>query len=180
MAARTVLTYEGLQSAPDDGLRRELLGGELYVSPAPSPTDQSAVGDVYAVLRLYAEAHGGKAFVAPIDVVFSQTDATQPDVIYLAADRLALIGEKYIQGAPTLIVEVLSPSSSDVDPGRKLKVYAIHGVAEYWIVDPATKTITAHAEPSGDYYNRVSKSANGAIEALTLPNLHFEIPAQPP
>jgi Uma2 family endonuclease len=172
MVARTILTYDGLQAAPDDGLRRELLGGVLYVSPAPSPRHQSVVGDLYVALRSYAAEHGGKAFVSPIDVVFTQTDATQPDVIYLSPDRLRLIGEKYIEGAPSLIVEVLSPSSSDVDPGRKLQAYARHGVPEYWIVDPSTQVIIAYAEPSGATYLR-SLTGQGAIDAITLPGLQF-------
>ncbi|MBV9646690.1 MAG: Uma2 family endonuclease [Candidatus Eremiobacteraeota bacterium] len=173
MVSRTVLTYDGLESAPDDGLRRELLGGELYVSPAPSPKHQSMVGDVYVALRTYAEQHGGEAFVSPIDVVFTQIDATQPDAIYLAPDRLSLIGKKYILGAPTLIVEVLSPSSSDVDPERKLETYAHYGVPEYWIVDPATRNITVYAEPSGKRYLRKATSVEGTIEALTLQGLQF-------
>jgi Uma2 family endonuclease len=172
---RTTFTYDGLQAAPNDGLRRELLGGELYVSPAPSPLHQDIVREVLVVLDSYAKRHGGKAYSSPIDVVFSQTDATQPDVIYLAADRLSLVGAKYIQGAPSLIVEVLSPSSSDVDPGRKLETYAQHGVPEYWIIDPATRTAVAHAKPSGKRYLQSVASLDGALAALTLPDLRFSI-----
>jgi Uma2 family endonuclease len=171
---RTILTYDGLQSAPDDGLRRELLGGELYVSPAPSPLHQRAVRDVLIALDAYARRHGGEALDSPIDVVFSQTDAVQPDVIYFTAERLTLIGTKYIAGAPSLVVEVISPSSSDVDPGRKLETYARYGVPEYWIVDPVARTITAHARPSGDNYLRTSTGAS-AIESLTLPDLTFAL-----
>lgn len=173
---RTILTYDGLQSAPDDGLRRELLGGELYVGPAPSPVHQDTVGEIFGALRAYAKQHGGKAYTSPIDVVFSQTVAAQPDVIYLGPDRLSLIGAKYIQGAPSLIVEVLSPSSSDVDPGRKLETYAQHGVPEYWIVDPAKRTIVAHAEPVGKSYDRASFSADGSTDAITLPGLRVSLP----
>jgi Uma2 family endonuclease len=176
MVSRTILTYDGMQGAPDDGLRRELLGGDLYVSPAPSPSHQRLVRALLIVLNAYAEQHGGEAFDSPIDVVFSQTDVVQPDVVYFAMDRLFVIGEKNIQGAPSLIVEVLSPSSSDVDPGRKLATYARHGVPEYWIVDPATRIVIAHAEPSGDSYQRVVRDPDGAIEAITLPDLRFVLP----
>ena len=176
MVARTVLTYEGLRAAPNDGLRRELLGGDLYVSPAPSPTHQDAVGELFVALRAYAAEHGGKAFVSPIDVVFSNIDAVQPDVVYIAPSRMSIVGEQNLQGAPTLVVEVLSPSSSTVDPNRKLKTYARFGVPEYWIVDPATLTITAHAEPEGERYMRSVECTWGEIEALTLPGLHFSLP----
>ncbi len=176
MVHRTILTYDGLQSAPDDGLRRELLGGELYVSPAPSPLHQDIVGEVFVVLRDYAALSGGKAYVSPIDVVFSQIDAVQPDVVYFAPDRLSLIGAKNVQGAPSLVVEVLSPLSSNVDPGLKLETYARYGVPEYWIVDSKARTITAHADPSGNRYLQTSHAAGAAIDSLTLPNLTFSLP----
>jgi Uma2 family endonuclease len=176
MVERTVLTYDGMEASPSDGLRRELLGGELYLSSAPSPTHQFVVGEIFSALRAYGQANGGIAFASPIDVVFSQVDATQPDVVYLAPDRLPLIGKKGIMGPPSLIVEVLSPASSDVDPGRKLQVYARHGAPEYWIVDPVARAIRAHADPSGEQYLRVERSADGRIASLTLPGLAFELP----
>jgi Uma2 family endonuclease len=175
MVARTILTYDGLQAAPDDGLRRELLGGDLYVSPAPSPAHQSVVTELILMLGAYAKRHGGRVFPSPIDVVFSQIDAVQPDVVYVGPDRLSVVGPKNIQGAPSLLVEVLSPSSSDIDPGRKLETYARHRVPEYWIVDPATGTIIAHAKPSGKRYLRSATSVDGKIEALTLSGLRFSV-----
>ena len=179
MAARVILTYDGIQTAPDDGLRRELLGGDLYVSPAPTPRHQDAVTELVVVLSAYAKLQGGKAYPAPIDVVFSQIDAVQPDVVYIAPGRLSIIGPKNIQGAPNLLVEVLSPSSSDIDPVRKLATYARYAVPEYWIVDPATGLITAHSEPAGDRYQRVVASVDRTIEAITLPGLRFSLPAAP-
>jgi Uma2 family endonuclease len=177
MEARTILTYDGLASTPDDGLRRELLGGELYVSPAPSPLHQIAVGEIFVALRTYAQQRGGRAFVSPLDVVFAQRDAVQPDVIYLEPDRLRLVGEKCIQGAPNLVVEVLSPSSSDVDPRRKLSTYARYAVPEYWIIDARTAIVSAYAEPTGDRYQHVAHSIDGVITSLTLPGLRFVLPA---
>jgi Uma2 family endonuclease len=173
--ARTILTYDGMQAAPDDGLRRELLGGDLYVSPAPSPAHQSVVTDLILVLGDYAKQHGGRVFPSPIDVVFSQVDAVQPDVVYVGPDQLSIIGPKNLQGAPSLLVEVLSPSSSDVDPVRKLQTYAKHAVPEYWIVDEATRTIVAHADPVCERYERVLAKIDGVIEALTLPGLRFSL-----
>jgi Uma2 family endonuclease len=180
MVARTVLTYEGLQAAPDDGLRRELLGGDLYVSPAPSPRHQRAVRDLLIALDAYAKKHGGEALVAPLDVVFSQIDAVEPDVVYFTTERLSIIGDKNVQGAPSLLVEVLSPSSSDVDPGRKLETYAKFGVPEYWIIDPVTKTTLAHAQPRGERYDEVVRREDGLIESLTLPDLRFELRSSGP
>jgi Uma2 family endonuclease len=176
MRVRTTFTYDDLRDVPDDGLRRELIGGDLYVSPAPSPLHQRVVRAILIALDTYARSHGGEAFASPIDVVFSPSDVAEPDVIYLGPEHLSLIGPKYIQGSPDLVVEVLSPSSSDVDPGPKLNMYALHGVPEYWIVDPTTRTIVAHAEPSGDRYLRTATSIDGAIDSITLPSLQFSLP----
>jgi Uma2 family endonuclease len=177
MRARTIFTYDDLQSVPDDGLRRELIGGDLYVSPAPSPLHQRVVGALFIALNAYTQSHGGAAFVSPIDVVFSPTDVAEPDVIYLGEERLSLVGPKNIQGSPDLVVEVVSPASSDIDPGPKLRMYALHGVPEYWIVDPATRTTVAHAEPSGERYLRTATSVEGTIDAMTLPGLRFSLAA---
>ncbi|MBV9104152.1 MAG: Uma2 family endonuclease [Candidatus Eremiobacteraeota bacterium] len=176
MVARTILTYDGMEAAPSDGLRRELLGGDLYVSPAPSLNHQRVVGKLFVVLDAYAERHGGEAFASPVDVVFSQVDAVQPDLVYFAPDRLSVLTKKNVQGPPSLLVEVLSPATSDVDPGRKLETYATYGVPEYWIIDPETRSAVAHAEPSGNRYLRAANSTDGTITAMTLPELSFTIP----
>jgi Uma2 family endonuclease len=178
MHARTVLTYDDLQAVPEDGLRRELIGGDLYVSPAPSPLHQRVVGAILVALHTYARSQGGEAFTSPIDVVFSPTDVAEPDVLYLRPERLGLIGPKNIQGAPSLVVEVISPSSSDVDPGPKLKMYGKHAVPEYWIVDPVARVITAHADPHDGVYTRSSASVDGTIDALTLADFRFTVPAE--
>ncbi|MGP6191115.1 MAG: Uma2 family endonuclease [Vulcanimicrobiaceae bacterium] len=175
MIARTVLTYDQLQAVPEDGLRRELLGGDLYVTPAPSPVHQRVVGRVYMVLDAYARSRGGEALVSPVDVVFASTDAVQPDVLYIEAERLSIIGPKNIQGAPSLVVEVVSPSSSDVDPGPKLELYARYCVPEYWIVEPGSDTITAYARPSAARYAETRVSTDGCIEAITLAELRFSL-----
>ena len=174
--ARTILTYDRMHAAPDDGLRRELLGGDLYVSPAPSPEHQSIVAELVSILLVYAKRHGGRAYPSPVDVVFSEVDAVQPDVVYVSRERLSIVGAKNLQGAPSLLVEVMSPSSSDIDPGRKLTTYARYGVPEYWIVDPVARTIVAHATPSGPRYEHLAHSVDGTIESITLPNLQFSLP----
>jgi Uma2 family endonuclease len=75
----------------------------------------------------------------------------QPDVFYIAADRLAIISERGIEGAPTLVVEVLSPSTAHLDRGRKMTLYAEHGVPYYWIVDPESRSIEAYALTGATY-----------------------------
>jgi Uma2 family endonuclease len=119
-----ILTYDDIRALPDDGLRRELLGGDLYISTASTPLHQSVVVDLIVELGAYAKLRGDEMFPGPLDVVFSQIDAVQPDIVYVAVENCSIIGPLNIHGAPSLLVEVLSPSSSEVDPGRKLATYA--------------------------------------------------------
>ncbi len=133
---------------------------------------QNVVGSILVALHSYAEMHDGEAFTR-IDVVFSPTDAVQPDVIYLAADRLSLIIEHDSRGAPTLVVEDMEPASSDLDPGRKRETYARYGVPEYWIVDPKKRVVVAHANPIGRSLHPRRNKRKGSITALTLPDLRF-------
>jgi len=169
-----VLTYDDLQHAPDDGLRRELIGGELYMTPAPSPQHQRIVRDVFRALDEYASRSGGEALFAPLDVVFTQIDVVEPDVLYFTAERREAIGETAVRAAPSLVVEILSPSTSEIDAegGKKYTLYARQRVPEYWVVNPKTLRVDAYAEPdraAGMYRNHFV--GDGSIESATLPGL---------
>lgn len=153
---RVILTYQDYCELPDDRIHYEIHEGELWMTPAPTPGHQDVLGNLYDSLRHHIRERGlGKLYFAPIDCLFSDTTITQPDLVYLAPDRLALITERGIEGAPTLVVEVLSPSTRRTDRLRKFQLYAQFGVAHYWIVDPALRTIDAFTlvtdafQPSG-------------------------------
>lgn len=172
MAGKTLLCYQDLASMPTDRLRRELVGGELVVSPSPATRHQVVVGELFAALREYAIARGGVAFVAPLDVVLTQHDVVEPDVFYVGAEQLDIVGERAIEGAPRFVIEVLSPSSRGVDAegGAKYRLYARHGVCEYWVVDPDARTIDAYTAPHpvAQRY-RERKNAVGRMGATALP-----------
>jgi Uma2 family endonuclease len=154
---RVVLTYRDYAALPDDGRRHEIHEGELSVTPAPNPRHQDIVLNVATVLRAHVAEHGlGKVFVAPVDVILSDTTIVQPDVVYVATDRLALISGRGIEGAPTLVLEVLSPATASNDRHTKMQLYARHGVPWYWIVDPDARTLDAYA-------------LRGAVYDLTAP-----------
>src|SRR3972149_5988561 len=136
MATRALLTYSDYAALPDDGRRYELHHGELSVTPAPGTRHQEAIVNLIGLLLQYVKSRGlGKVFVAPTDCILSNVTVVQPAVLYIAADRLAIISERGIEGAPTLGVEVLSPSPARLNRGRKTQLYAEHGVPYYWIVD---------------------------------------------
>lgn len=134
---------------PDDGRRYELVEGELVVTPAPSTRHQRIVFHVAALLRRAEEAGHGKAFTAPTDVVLSPESAVQPDLLFIAAGRLGIVTEDNVQGAPDLVVEVISEATRRRDLGPKLRLYARHGVRWYWAVDPEEDVVRAYDLAAG-------------------------------
>lgn len=144
-------TYADYEKLPE-GSPYQLIGGELVMTPAPTPHHQSINGAVFFELVKFVKAKGtGKVLYAPIDVYFSETETFQPDIIFIAKERLGIIGEKKIEGAPDLVVEILSPSTAYYDLRHKMRVYETSGVKEYWIVDPAEKTIEVYENTGGEF-----------------------------
>lgn len=124
---------------PDEP-RCELLWGHLVVTPAPIALHQRVVLSLARRLDDFALAHGHLCLIAPIDVTLSDHTVLQPDLLIVARERRE-IAPKWIDGAPDLVVEVLSPSTGRRDRMVKLALYARAGVPEYWIVDPEGRTI---------------------------------------
>ncbi|MBI1726511.1 MAG: Uma2 family endonuclease [Candidatus Rokubacteria bacterium] len=152
MPTRVILTYSDYAALPDDGRRYELHRGELSVTPAPGTRHQRVIFPLGSRLYEHVRARGlGEVLPAPTDCILSDVTVLQPDLLYVATDRLAIISERGIEGAPTLVVEVLSPSTARLDRDRKMRLYAEHGVPYYWIVDPETRSIEAFALAGAEY-----------------------------
>ena len=135
-------TYEDYLNAPEDE-RYELLDGELVMAPAPGELHQSVSIRLGSKLFQFVnENRLGKVYPAPFDVVLSDTDVVQPDLIFVSNARAHIITPANIQGGPDLVVEILSPSTAERDKTFKRALYAEHGVREYWMVDTDAKTIT--------------------------------------
>jgi len=149
---RTILTYKDYEALPADGRRYEVHEGELSVTPAPSPKHQEVSLNLTFVLHHYVKTHGlGRIFYAPIDCILSDITIVQPDIVYLENARLAAISARGIEGPPTLVVEILSPSTIQIDRGVKFQLYMRHGVPYYWIVDPDARRIEAYTLTGGAY-----------------------------
>ena len=166
MTARAVLTYADYAAIPEDGRRYELREGELSVTPAPGTRHQGILRDLLGVLNDHVRRGGlGVIFPAPVDCILADTTVLQPDLVFVAVARQALVTGRGIEGAPTLVVEILSPSTAGSDRTVKAGLYARHGVPWYWIVDPEARTIEALAlrgstyEPAG----RLEGSARGGL-----------------
>ncbi len=152
MPTRVTLTYKDYEALPADGRRYEIHEGELSVTPAPSPRHQEVSVNLFVALHNHVKNKGlGKIFYAPIDCILSETTIVQPDIVYIEARRLSAISSRGIEGPPILVVEILSPSTTQIDRSVKSQLYARHGVPYYWIVDPDAGSIEAYALTEGAY-----------------------------
>ena len=143
MAAHGVrFKAEDIFDAPDDGKIYEVIDGGLYVSPSPSWWHQLAVGNLFAILWNFVHLHDlGKIVPAPLGVILDPEDGVEPDLVYVARERMHIISARGINGVPDLLVEVLSPSSRARDEGIKLRRYAAAGVPHYWTLDPDARVL---------------------------------------
>ena len=142
-----LVDYAALPDEP----RCELIRGRFYVTPSPFPAHQSIsliLGrDLYAIAR----REGGRVFTAPLDVTLAEHSVVQPDILYVTKDRLGIVGPRGIEGAPDLVVEVLSLGTARRDRREKLALYAESGVREVWLVDPAGRQIEILANDDGRF-----------------------------
>ena len=134
-------TYEDLSSLPNDGRRYEIIEGELYQMPSPGAAHALAVIQLIAALMPLVAELDGQLATAPIDVFFPGANPVQPDILLMLSGGPARIVPRGIEGAPDLIIEVLSSSNRGHDLLTKRSLYARAGVREYWIVDPEARTI---------------------------------------
>jgi Uma2 family endonuclease len=172
----TGLTYDDLASFPDDGLRRELIDGELFVSPSPVRDHQEAVEAVAVALSLHRRTNGGKLYFAPMDVRFSDRTVVEPDVLFIAAERATLLDDRrYVDVTPDLIVEVSSPSTRRLDLIRKRALYEREGVGEYWFVDLDETVVDVYRLDGTGHYGTPRTLAPGdTLTCLAAPG--FALP----
>jgi Uma2 family endonuclease len=175
---RPRVTFVDLERMPDDGRRYELYDGEVVVVPSPLPRPQIVHARLVDVLREYALTSGGLCLYAPLDIVFSDYDVLQPDIVYFSAERKHLINlNAAIRHAPDLCVEILSPSTAKRDRGPKMEMFARFGVREYWIVDPLAVTLEAYELDGGRYQLRQCATDGDSISSPLLPGLSFSVRA---
>jgi Uma2 family endonuclease len=124
-AARVVLNYRDYAALPNDGRRYEIHEGELSVTPAPSPKHQIVSANLVRALDTHVRSRRlGLVLYAPLDIILSDTTVVQPDIVFVATERAGQISERGIEGAPTLVIEILSPSTTETDRHTKLQLYA--------------------------------------------------------
>jgi Uma2 family endonuclease len=164
---RVKLTYRDLVLFPDDGKRHELIDGEHYVTPSPSTRHQRVLTRLLVSLNSYLTSREmGEVFPSPYDVVLSEFDVVEPDLLVVTPESAGKITEANLQGAPDLVVEILSPSTKGRDRVLKLRLYEKFGVREYWIVDPVGESVEVLRPVEG---RLVAVESLGRDDELTSP-----------
>ena len=170
------LTYDDYANLPGDE-RYELIDGELILVAAPYIIHQWISKKLYALLMAVEELGLGLVFYAPVDVVLTDNDVVQPDLLFISSKRSDIITEPNVQGAPDLVVEILSRSTSRLDRTRKRELYERHQVKEMWLVDPEVRKIWVlllqddKLEVAGEY------SEGQSFNSDTLGGLTIELDA---
>lgn len=165
-------TVDQLQHFPDDGKRRELIGGKLYVFPAPSIHHQLIITRLLLETGSYLKQNPLGVVLPGVGIIFSDSDAVIPDVVYISSERLALLEEKRIDAAPDWVIEVLSPGNSEYDLETKRVLDQQQGVGLYWIVDPERLEVLVYEGQNEEpkIYRR-----NAKAEVSLLPGLVFDV-----
>ncbi|MCL0034527.1 Uma2 family endonuclease [Dehalococcoidia bacterium] len=141
ISTRIKFTYGDYLQLPEDK-RYELIEGEFFMVPSPGWSHQTISARLFRAIDNYVRTHKlGEVRYAPLDVVLSEENVLQPDILFVSRERLNIITERNIQGAPDLVVEILSPATAQRDKELKQKLYARFGVQEYWLADPIARTI---------------------------------------
>lgn len=136
------LTYADWLTSPEDGLRREILEGELYVTPPPTVKHQRISREIEFRLLVYLrERDCGEILNAPVGMRLSDEDVLEPDLLVVLRGGLATVDERAVLGPADVVVEILSPGTAKRDLGLKRGVYEAAGVREYWIVDPEAQAV---------------------------------------
>lgn len=161
-------TYKDYEKLPE-GAPYQLIGGELIMTPSPVPYHQIVSRNIgFELLKFNEQKNLGEIFFAPMDVFLSETETYQPDIIFISKDRFHIIGEKKIEGAPDLLIEILSPVTAYYDLRHKKSVYESSGVKEYWIVDPIEKSVEIYENVQGTYKTYSEAKGAGTVRSKLL------------
>ena len=174
----TKLTYEDYLGFPDDGKRHEIIDGEHYVTPSPNLRHQAISLNLAFQIRLFLEGHRlGRLFAAPADVVLSDIDVVEPDLLFVSKERLDRLTKANVQGSPDLVIEILSPSTRRRDEGIKRKRYERFDVLEYWIVDPELEVVKVlrRTKKGLERVAELSKKGSDVIQTPLLPGLRIPL-----
>ena len=160
----------------DDDKRYEIIEGELLEMPAPSTTHQRLVGRLFRLMSEFVEEKDlGEVFVSPVDVILSETNVVQPDVVFVSKERSEIVREKGVFGAPDLVVEVISPSTLKRDTEDKKRIYAEHEVKELWLVFPGERAVEVFTLRGSSYEICSFGYEEGSVKSCNLKGFELNL-----
>ena len=167
-------TYADYAKLPA-GAPYQLIGGELVLSPAPETEHQRTARKLTTRMAVFAEDHDlGEVFDAPTDVYFNEEETYQPDILFVPWDREKIIEKGRINGAPDLVVEVLSPTTAKADLTSKFEIYERYGVKEYWIIDPEDNSVKVYLHSEGRLALIQAVCGHGLVKSQVLAGFTVE------
>lgn len=172
--ARTRLTAHEFYQMPETMQPMQLLDGEIIQLTGPTLEHQDVVLNIGTLFKAKRKTFGGRVYIAPVDVELSDVDVPQPDALWIAPNSPTVMLKRRIIGAPDLIVEVLSPSTAELDRTRKFRLYERHGVQEYWLIDIQTYYIELWTLNSGRYELRVQIGKGETLHSPLLGNFQAD------
>jgi Uma2 family endonuclease len=172
---RKKYTYTDYEKLPE-GAPYQLIGGNLVMTPSPVPSHQIVSRNIeFELLTFVRQRKLGEVLDAPIDVYFSDTETYQPDIIFIAQERLFIIGEKKIEGSPDLVIEILSSSTAKYDRKHKKDVYEQSGVKEYWIVNPFNRSIEVFENTAKGFLLYEKVTSEGMVTSRLLEGFRISL-----
>jgi len=176
MARKVRYKAEDIWDLPDDGNTYEVIDGELYVSPGPKFSHQRAAGRLFIIIGMVVyRDHLGEIVTAPTGVVLDPESGVQPDILFIRRERASIISERGVEGAPDLVVEVLSPSTSGRDRGIKMRKYEAAGVPHYWIVDNDRRALEAYELGPDGYHLAGTYGPGTVLRSALFPGLDINL-----
>jgi Uma2 family endonuclease len=154
----------------------QLLNGRSMMNPAPATKRQKVSHTLNRLLDEFVYSNDlGEMWYAPTDVVLDRFNVVQPDLFFISEQRTGIVAENNIQGAPDLVIEILSSSTADVDRGYKQLLYALHGVREYWLIDPDAYQVEVLALVEGEFGRAGVYGEGDAVTSPLLPGLRIPV-----
>lgn len=173
--AKVRFNYGDYCLLPEDK-QYDLIDGELYMAPAPSSRHQAVLRNLEFLIWTFVKENDlGEVFFAPLDVILSEEDVLQPDLLFVARERRGIISERGCEGPPDLVVEILSPATERRDRELKRKVYAKFGVPEYWLVDPEAQSIEVMVLEAEDFSPSDIYLGEGLVVSRVIPQLSLAV-----
>lgn len=161
----TIPIFENDEEDEQEEARYEIIEGVRYeLKPAPTVPHQHIIGEMHIMLYQSCRPNGVILF-SPLDVYLDEDNQFQPDLVFIAAHNAAIIRHKRIEGAPDLVAEVLSPSTSHNDKIRKKRQYERFGVSEYWVIDPVHRTLDQFISEQGKFVLHRTYGAEGSLSS---------------